>query len=205
MLQPKLQVFTRDEVRTISFSKPTAGASVARKYVRRANLFELGGGAAFQTWAESRLVRRSLVQFHLTGGYTIVPFLGLELDGAMTIPLGGAEDSVWQSYDIGYQVSMNIVGQPVEWKGLVPFALVGGGTALGVPVENVMLTSSTQARNLVNFGLGVKTGTDGVGFRLEWRHHFYTWTPDEVNAFGVRVREHSADMSAVRASLFIYR
>jgi len=80
---------------------------------------------------------------------------------------------------------------------------VGGGASIGVPLENVTLTNSNDIRTLVDFGVGVKWGGNGVGYGVEWRHHYYTWTPDQV-VNGVRVKAHAGDASVVRASLFIY-
>ncbi len=204
--QPPLQVFTREEVESITFIKPTSeNARGLRLYRPHANGVEVGGGLAFQTWAESNLQRRHLMQVNLHGGYSVVRQLGIEFDGGVTIPFGGAADSVWQSREIGYQAAMNLIGTPVVWRGIVPFVLFGGGAALGVPVDNVVITSSTDVRSLVNVGVGFKTGANGIGIRMEWRHHFYTWTPDAVTETGVRVSEHSADASVVRATLFIYK
>ena len=57
----------------------------------------------------------------------------------------------------------------------------------------------------MDIALGVKWGVDHLGLRAEWRHHFYAWTPDAVNEFGVRVPEQTADASMIRFGLFYFR
>lgn len=201
--QPQLQVYARDEVESVWFTDPPRGP--AGRYIPHAGGWELGGSAAFQAWAETDLSRRYLLMFSVHGGYTIMPQVSLELDGDFTFPLGGRSDSLWRTYGTGFQTVMNVVAHPFAYKGFVPYALFGGGAALAVPVGDVILTGSNDLRNLLNFGLGVKWGSAGVGYRIEWRHHFYEWTPDAVDARGVRVPAQSADASVVRATLFIYR
>lgn len=139
------------------------------------------------------------------GGYTILDQLGLEFDGAFTAPFGGKQDTLWHSYDLGYQATMNIVGHPIVIGGFVPFGLVGGGASVGVPIGDVLLTASNDIRNMVVLGFGAKWGWSGFGFRTEVRHQFYTWTPDAVNEFGVRMSEQSADATTLRFSMFLYK
>lgn len=200
---PPLQVYTRDEIESIWFTPPEAVRRIP--YVPRASRLEAGGSLGFQTWAESRLARRHLILFSLHGGLGITEFLGLELDGSFTFPMGGKPDSAWYSYDPGYQVVMNAVVQPVVWRGIVPFGFAGGGASVGIPANDLLLTASNDVRNVIDIGLGIKWGADGIGYRIEWRHNFYAWTPDAVDARGLRVREQTGDASAIRASLFIYR
>lgn len=204
-LQPPLQVFTREEVQSVWFVKPTESKEEYVRFSPHDSGFELGGSLLFQSWAETNLVRRQVLQFSVNGGYTIAPALGLELSGDFTIPFGGKPDSVWHSYDGAYQVAMNVIGHPFRWKGLVPFVLAGGGAAIGVPVNGVILVSSKELRSLVDVGVGVKWGVDHVGMRVEWRHHFYTWTPDATDEFGRRVPEQTADASMIRVGLFYFR
>lgn len=203
LASPPLQVYTKDEVESIWFTEPEALQRIP--YTPLPSRLELGGSAGFQTWAETRLVRRHVLMLALHGGLGITRVIGLELDGSFTFPLGGKADSEWYTYDPGYQVAMNAVAQPFVWKGIVPFALIGGGAAVGIPVGDVLLTASNDARNLINFGLGVKWGSNGLGYRVEWRHSYYIWTPDAANAQGLRTAEQSGDASTIRASLFIYR
>jgi hypothetical protein len=201
--QPPLQVFALDEVESIWFTHP--GNQPRGGYVPHVNGWEFGGSAAFQSWASNELERRYLLLFSLHGGYTILPMLSFELDGDFTFPLGGRSDSTWKPYGTGYQTVMNIVAHPFVWKGIVPYLTAGGGVALDVPVGGVVLTDADVARNLVDIGIGIKWGSGGIGYRIEWRHHLYQWTPDAVDENGVRVPSQSADASVIRASLFIYR
>jgi len=203
LLLPPLQVYGRDEVESVWFTEPPRGT--AGRYVPHAGGWEVGGSVAFQAWAETELSRRYLLMFSVHGGYTIMPQVSLELDGDFTFPLGGGSDSLWRANGTGYQTVMNVVAHPFVYKGFVPYALFGGGAALAVPVGDVVLTSSKDVRNLLDFGLGIKWGSAGVGYRIEWRHHFYEWTPDAVDERGLRVPAQSADASVVRATLFLYR
>jgi hypothetical protein len=203
MDQPPLQVYTRDEVESIWFAEPKV-ALTRVPYVPRPSQLEGGGSLSFQTWAETDQQRRYLGVVSFFGGLTITPMFGMEVEGNVTLPFGDRKDPVWKQYKTGYQVLMNGVLHPVVWKGMVPFAVLGGGAALGVPLENVLLSSSNDIRTVVDLGLGVKWGSNGLGYAVEWRHHFYTWTPDAV-INGIRVKAHEADASVVRASLFFYR
>ena len=203
LAQPQLQVYSRDEVESIWFTHP--GNAPRGQYLPHANGWELGGGAAFQTWASDKLERRSLLMISVHGGYTVLPMLSFELDGDFTFPLGGRADSTWKRYGTGYQTVMNIVAHPFNWKGFVPYITGGGGVALDVPIGGVVLTESDVARNLVDIGVGIKWGSAGIGYRIEWRHHLYQWTPDALDKNGVRVPKQSADASVIRAALFIYR
>ena len=203
--QPQLQVYTRQEVESIWFVKPSESGVRHIQYSPHESLFELGGNFLFQSWAETKMVRRQVIQLSVNAGYSIMPALGLELSGDFTVPLGGANDTVWHSYDGAYHVVMNVVAHPFRWKGLVPFAVAGGGAAIGVPVNGVTFISSTDVRSLADIGLGVKWGVDHLGMRAEVRHHFYTWTPDAVDEFGIRADEQTADATMVRIGLFYFR
>ena len=203
--QPPLTVFTHDEVHSIWFVDPREEEHAHLRYVPHVGSIEVGGSALFQTWAETKFLRRHLFMLELQGGFTITPALGFDLAAAFTVPLGGASDSVWHRYDPAYHVSMSVVAHPFIWKGMIPYVLAGGGAAVGTPLNGVILSSSHDVRSLINAGLGVKWGLDHVGMRVEWRHHFYTWTPDEVDAFGNRVSERTADASMIRAGLFYFR
>lgn len=201
--QPPLQVFAREEVESIWFMPP--GKAPRGRYLPHANGWELGGSAAFQAWASNKLERRYLLMFSICGAYTSLRMLSFELDGDFTFPTGGRSDSTWRTYGTGYQIMMNIVAHPFAWKGVIPYLTAGGGAALDVPVGGVVLTDSDVIRNLVDIGIGIKWGSGGIGYRIEWRHHLYQWTPDALDETGARVPRQSADASVVRATLFIYR
>lgn len=203
--QPPLMVFTHDEIHSIWFVDPRKEEGAHVRYTPRVGFFEIGGSALFQAWAETKLLRRHMILLELQGGYTITPALALDLAAAFTVPFGGTADTVWHRYDPAYHVTMSVVAHPFVWKGIVPYALAGGGAAIGTPVDGVILTSSPAVRSLINAGLGVKWGVDHVGMRVEWRHHFYAWTPDAVDAFGLRVNEETADASMIRVGLFYFR
>ncbi len=205
LLQPPLQVFAKEEIQSIWFVKPSENEAQRVHFSPHMSGFELGGSFVFQSWAETHLDRRQLLQFSVDGGYTITPALGLELSGDFTVPFGGKHDSIWNAYDGAYHVLMNVVGHPFRWKGLVPFAVAGGGAAIGIPVGGVTLITSKDLRSLVDVGLGVKWGRDHVGIRGEVRHHFYTWTPDAVDENGVRVPEETADATMFKIGLFYFR
>jgi hypothetical protein len=203
LLQPALQVFGRDEVESVWLGTPPRGPG--GRYVPHVNGWELGGSVAFQGWAETELARRYLLLLSLHGGYTILPQVSFELDADFTVPMGGRSDSLWRTYGTGYQTVMNVLVHPFVYKGVVPYGFLGGGAALAVPVGDLILTGSEDVRNVLDFGLGVKWGSAGVGYAIEWRHHLYEWTPDAVDENGVRVPAQSADASVIRATLFIYR
>ncbi len=203
LFQPPLQVYTRDEVESVWFSKPRQMREQHVPYEPLPSRIEVGGSASFQMWSGSGLSRRSLMVFSAIGGYSIIREVGLELDMDLTIPFEGKSDSLWKDYDVGYQISMNVVAHPVQWKGLTPFILAGGGTARDVPLGDVVLTTNNQDWNLLHFGLGIKWGQSGLGYRVEWRYGIYSFTPDaEEN--GVRASAQDRNANSVRASLFLY-
>jgi len=202
-----MQVYAREEVESVWFVSPTS-LRVREPYVPHVSGLEAGGAIALQTWAETETARRHLLILSLHGGLTVIRQGGLELDGDFTLPLSGRSDPVWRKYEPCYQVVMNVIVHPFVLKnGMVPFILGGGGASVGVPVGDAILSSSTDIRNLVDVGFGLKWGSNGLGYRLEWRHHFYTWTPDETTSLDseVRASEQTADASVFRATLFIYR
>jgi hypothetical protein len=205
LLQPPLQVFEKQEIESVWFVNPSELEERHIHYSPHVSGYEFGGGLVFQSWAETYLARRQVLQFSIGAGYTITSALGLELSGDFTIPFGGKSDTVWSSYDGAYHVMMNVVGHPIRWKGIVPFASAGGGAAIGIPVNGVTLVSSKDIRSLVDIGLGIKWGADHVGVRAELRHHFYTWTPDAIDEFGRRVPEQTADASQFKIGLFYFR
>jgi hypothetical protein len=202
---PPLSVFTRDEVQSIWFVDPRLESSSHVEYSPHVGTIEFGGSVLFQTWAESELIRRDLFLLGLQAGYAITHALGIDVSADFTIPLGGAADSVWHRFDPAFQFSMSVVAQPFRWRSFVPYALAGGGAALGTPVNGTILSASKDVRSLVNAGLGIKWGLDHVGVRAEWRHHYYAWTPDAVDERGLRVAEQSADASMIRVGLFYFR
>jgi hypothetical protein len=201
--QPPLQVYGRSEVESIWLDQPpSAVAHVA--YRPHTSGLEAGGSFGVQTWAETTQLRRYLIWTSLHGGFDVTPALGLEMDADATIPFGKKADVVWHRNVAAYQAIMNVAAHPFIWRGLVPFAVAGGGIALDVPNGDLMLTRSNDVHNVVDFGLGAKWGSNGFGYRLEWRHHYYIWTPDQ-KVLGKRVAEQSADASIIRATLFFYR
>ncbi|RPH93102.1 hypothetical protein EHM69_11205 [candidate division KSB1 bacterium] len=202
-LQPPLQVYEREEVESIWFAEPPR--EVRQPYVPHPSGMEAGGSLAFQTWASSQMERRHALLMSLHGGYTILPQLSLEVEGCLTVPMSGSADTSWQKLDAGYQLAMNVVAHPFIWKGIVPFLAAGGGLALDVPVGNTILTGTKQARNLLDIGVGLKWGSGGVGYRIEWRHYLYEWTPDGYDELDRRLPSESADASVIRAMIFIYR
>ena len=202
---PPLTVFTRDEVQSIWFVDPRLESGSHVEYSPHVGTIELGGSVLFQTWAESELIRRHFFQLGFQGGYAITHALGFDVSAEFTVPLGGAADSAWHRNDPAYQFSMSVVAQPFRWKSVIPYALAGGGAALGTPVNGTIFGASKEVRSLINAGLGVKWGMDHVGLRAEWRHHFYAWTPDVADEQGLRVAEQTADASMVRIGLFYFR
>jgi hypothetical protein len=216
MRQPPIQVFTREEVESVWFVEPKASVGESRTYRPHSSGTELGGDLCFQTWAESGLPdRRYLLQTTLHGGYSITKALGIEADFDLSYPFGSKSDTTWHKLDAATQVSLNVVAHPFIWNDLVPYALLGGGAAQAIPMDHVMLISSTDTRAMVNIGLGVKWGKDGIGIRAEWRHSFYSWQPDklvtgyrwvgaDLEEYQYRAEEQNADASVFKIGLFFY-
>jgi hypothetical protein len=209
--QPPFQVYTRDEIQSIWFDKPTIDTIAHHPYRPHTNGYEFGGSVAFQTWAESNQPRRNMFQASLHGGYTILSYLGLELDLTFTNPFKSKSDTAWKNFDVATQAAMNVVVHPFAWK-VTPYAFVGGGASAGVPVGDILLTSANDTKSLVDGGLGIKWGSNGLGFKAEWRHSYYIWTPDqlgfvEINGerISYRVPEQNADASVFKVGLFFYR
>lgn len=206
--QPELQVFTRDEVESIWIGgKPTESAS--RKYSLYPGLMEIGGGFGFQTWQSSVQLRRYLLQLSFHGGYSITKFLGTEVAADFTIPFSSNQDEEYKSLRFGHQVALHIVGSFKTDNAWTPFAYVGGGTATDVPTAGLVYTTTNDIRSLVDIGIGMKLGLNGLGIRAEIRHAYYIWTPDEqapdiLEPADVRSSQKDADATSLRVSLFTY-
>jgi len=201
--QPVLDVFARNEVESIWINSRPAGG-VSRPYRPHSGLRELGGGFSFQTWAASVHERRYLAQLSLLGGYSITKNLGTEVAADFTAPFAKKTDAEYDPQRFGYQVALHIVGTlggNSVWK---PFAYVGGGSALEVPRAGLVETTLDDARSLIDIGIGLKAGWNGVGLRAEIRHAYYSWTPDVAVAEEVRSTGQNADATTLRVSLFTY-
>jgi hypothetical protein len=215
-VQPQLQVFAHDEIESIWFSKPTLTAKASTPYIPHGSGWEAGGNFSFQTWNESGFqARRFLMQTTLLGCYSVTDKFGFEADIDLSVPFSAKSDSTWSKLNIGTQVSINFVAHPVAWKGMVPFVLVGAGTATSGSIDHLILSSEAEKRNLLDIGLGIKWGSDHLGFRAELRHNFYVWNPDkvvdaykwegaELVPYSYRVGEQSSDASVIKIGLFYY-
>ncbi|MCL4304804.1 hypothetical protein KJZ99_02745 [bacterium] len=201
--QPDLQVFGRDEVESIWLGSPPKTVA-ARTYHLRPGLIEIGGGLSFQTWSASVHERRFLTQFSLQGGYSVTKLLGTEVIADFTLPWGKKSDMQYDSLRFGYQVALHVVGMLDLGKPWVPFAYAGGGSALEVPRGGLVLTTSDDVRSLLDVGIGVKAGFNGIALRTELRHAYYTWTPDRSDAEGIRLPSQNADATTFKVSLFTY-
>jgi hypothetical protein len=211
LAQPPLQVYERREVESIWFIAPQSVEKTKAPYIPHANGWEIGGSFSLQTWAETNLARRHLMVLTAHGGFDITRQFGLEGDLDLTVPIRtlpfvGKSAKSWLEMDVGHQIGINGVYHPIVWKGIVPFLLAGGGISEGVPMGNVILTDHNFLRSMIDVGIGAKWGSGGLGYRIEWRHHIYTWQPDLVNAeTGLREPENSANASLIKATLFFYR
>ncbi|MBK6766196.1 MAG: hypothetical protein IPG71_07720 [bacterium] len=200
---PDLQVFVRDEVESIWIDGPPA-TSTTKRYMLRPGLFELGGGFSRNTWAGTIHERRFLGQLSLQAGYTISKLLGTEVAADFSLPGGKDVDSTYGDLKFGYQIAAHIVGSLNPGGPVIPFAYVGGGSSLGIPRAGLIETSSRDAHNLIDVGIGLKFGLNGIGVRTELRHAYYTWTPDIAVDDEVRSPSQNADATSLRVSLFTY-
>lgn len=201
--QPEFQVFARDEIESVWLdTKPTTQS--LRIYKPRHGLMEIGGGISLQTWAASVHGRRYLMQLSFQGGYSITEFIGLEVVGDFTFPNGKKSDAQYDSLRFGYQTAVHIVGSLPNKSHWTPYAFVGGGSALEVPRAGVVQTTAEDLRSLIDIGVGVKLGLNGIGMRAELRHCYYTWTPDILIAEEVRASDQTADATSLRISLFTF-
>jgi hypothetical protein len=211
LAQPPMQVYSRQEIESIWFEKPT-DIRPKQLYKPHAGGYEGGGSLSMQTWAETDTPRVYLGVIAFHGGYTISRPVSLELESAFTFP-GGAKGTIWRAYKVGYQMSLDAVIHPVAWKGMVPFLLLGGGGMVGTPMENVQLEPTSDLRSLLNLGLGIKWGSNGMGYRLEWRHSIYSWSgriplewkDGDFTWRGDRAVSRDGNMSSIRATIFFYR
>jgi hypothetical protein len=202
--QPPLRVYTRSEIESIWFVPPTTQKSRI-PYRPSSSGLNGGGGLAFQTWASSDSARRSLLMLSLQGGFDFVRQAGLEAEADLTVPMGGKSLSSWKDLNAAYQVLMNFKLHPWIVKGAVPFAIAGGGSSLTVPEGGLLWTSKNDIHGVLDFGLGVEWGSNGIGYRVEWRHYFYNWHPNDLDSNGRRLKAKTADASIIRTSLFLYR
>jgi hypothetical protein len=212
LLLPHLQVFSKEEIESIWFRPPPIQPE--GWYRPRERGYEFGGGITFENIKEPDVTIRRVLQLSLLGGYTVLPVVGIEAEADFTFPHGERSDTTWHRLRTGYQVAFNLLAHPIQVWGVTPFALLGGGTAIAIPVGHTILTELRDSRNLLNLGAGLKWGRGGIGCRLEYRYQFYTWTPDEFIPIydneGNRTGERRADAREafshlVRLGLFFYR
>ena len=212
LLLPPLQVYTKAEIQSIWFTRPGQGARDRVLFKPKPLQFELAAGLALQTEEGTEFDRETLFQANLLGGIAFTKQFGFEIDAIYSGP------SKSTGFQRGFQTLANLAVYPVEWRGLIPFAVAGGGAAIAVPFDRGMLAKSdtlgeTNVGNVVDFGLGVKLGADRVGARFEVRHHYYNWSV--LRPYGTEVvdgetvtlsrRERvEADMTVFRVSLFTY-
>ncbi|MBK6909672.1 MAG: hypothetical protein IPK53_06275 [bacterium] len=201
--QPDMEVFGRSEVESVWLGAPPH-ESAARPYTLHSGLLEIGGGLSFQTWAASVHERRYLMQFSVQSGYAITKYLGTEIAADFSAPFAHKTDKDYDALRFGYQVALHVVGTLDMGSSWIPFAYVGGGGALEVPRAGLVETTSDDARSLIDVGIGVKSGWNGLGLRAEVRHAYYTWTPDVAVAEEVRSTGQNADATTLRVSLFTY-
>jgi hypothetical protein len=195
LAMPPLKVYERREIESVWMLEPSSVAATRIPYVPHTKGWEVGGSAAFQTYLTPDIDRRYLIMASIQGSFTVTKYLSLEIDGDYTAPISKQSD-VWHSYKNGYELSLNAVAHPIRWHEFVPFVLVGGGGSTGPAPGKVQLTTNDN-RDLLNAGLGLKWGSGGIGYRLEWRHSFYQWREGKKNK--------NADASAIRASIFLYK
>lgn len=208
---PPLQVFGRDEIRAIWFDTPPLAGKKTSYYRPRSGLMEIGGGSTFQTWQASDYDRRYLIQFSCFGAMGISKVLSVEADIDFTVPSGGGSDKEWKKLDFSHHVSMNIIASLPWQKRIIPYVLAGGGSSEGIPTGGVLLTESSDSHNLVQTGIGMKYGVNGMGFRLELRHSYYIWKedqlvldPDNYEETYIRRLRMDADATVLRLSIFSY-
>lgn len=210
---PPIQVYERSEIESIWFSTPVTGKETrAKPYQRQANTIEGGGGIFAQTFAETYLKRSFVMTASLVGGYTVTRNFGLEAEADFTIPTG-KKGSRFRSLKMGSRAMVHGVVHPIDWKGIVPFVLVGGGGMVGTPTGAVQLTSDSDTRACFEVGAGIKWGRGGMGYRLDWRHTIYSWSAeigqvyyrDGVYTTDIRREYLEGNMSSIRASIFFYR
>lgn len=202
---PPLQVYSRDEVESIWFIEPMLAESLRAIFRPVPFQAELCGSGSMQFMSGTGLSSRGVAVLSANAGLTIIREAGVELGADVTIPFGGRSDSMWKDYGVGYQVSLNAVLHPVRWKGFVPFALIGGGSARDVPIGTVMLTESQRDWNMLNLGLGAKWGSNGVGYRIEWRSAWYTRQRDFDTDWSGSSRSLERASHSIRAGIFLYR
>jgi hypothetical protein len=208
---PPLQVFGREEIRAIWFDQPGRTKQTGIFYKPQGKRTELGGGTVFQTWQASDQDRRYVLQVSIFGGMSISPVFGLEADADLTFPWGDENSPDWRKLERSHQVSVNVVAH-LPWKyKIIPYVIAGGGSSVGIPINGVLLTSSSKVRDMVHAGVGVKYGADGLGVRLELRHSYYAWEeeqtqldPEDFNNVIIRKLKMDADATVLRLTIFGY-
>lgn len=202
---PPLQVYSRDEVESIWFIEPARAETLRSIFQPVPFHVEIGGSGSIQFLSGTGLSSRGVAIFSANAGLTVIREAGVELGADVTIPFGGRSDSLWKDYGVGYQVSMNAVLHPIRWKTLVPFMLIGGGSARNVPIGPVILTESERDWSMLNLGLGMKWGSNGVGYRIEWRSAWYTRQRDFDTDWSGSTKSLERASHSIRAGIFLYR
>jgi hypothetical protein len=204
LLQPPLRVYTKEEVESIWFSEPKESAGERTRFRPHTSGYEGGGSFSFQSWETSDTSRHFLLKASVLGGISISRALGFEIDADFGWPVGGGSDEKWKSYTFGSQVTMNVVAHPIVWQGAIPFLLVGGGASTGIPIGGTLLDPSGRGHSLVDFGLGLKWGWDGLGYRIEWRHSYYSWSQSAGDYPEAPTVKRHGDSSEIRFGMFLY-
>jgi hypothetical protein len=209
MLQPPLQVYTRQEVESIWFDKPKLRGASSR-YVPRPGQVEAGGSVVFETFADSEWPRSYGGVISGFGGITILPQISSELETDYAFGVTPHDDQA-RTWLLDKTVQINVLAHPFLWKGMVPYVLGGGGVAFGPPGA-IKRFGNTNRRELLAMGLGIKTGSSHIGYRLEWRHNLYNWreliASEARNGNVVEQTYHwfndNGNLSSIRATIFAY-
>ncbi len=185
VLFPRGDVYTKDEVRTITFDGtiPSLSSSIGEKelYIGR-GAWELSTGISFRSIDPEHGSSTTYLNIPIRAGYFLIRNLSAELEIMASQPKGE---------DMGYLATVSALLHP-RFKLLNPtpwmrgFLLLGFGFGTGLPQGSTVPAADTDPLNIFQCGMGVKVGEGRVGLRLEYRF---------ASLFGSRVTYQAGDES----------
>jgi hypothetical protein len=167
-LFPRGDVYTKDEIRTVSFDAtiPSISSLVGEKelYIGH-GVWELSTGISFRSVDPEEGSSTTYLNIPLRAGYFLARNLSAELEIMASQPKG---------QDMGYMATASALLHP-KFKALNPtpwmrgFLLLGFGFGTGLPQGSTIPATDTDPMNVIQGGAGVKVGEGRVGLRLEYR------------------------------------
>ncbi len=184
-LFPRGDVYTKDEVRTVTFDGtiPSISTLVGEKelYIGR-GAWELSTGMSFRSIDPDQGSSTTYLNIPIRAGYFLTRDLSAELEIMASQSKG--EDMGYLATASALLHPRNKLLNPAPW--MRGFLLIGFGFGTGLPQGNTVAATDTDPLNIIQGGVGAKIGEGRVALRLEYRF---------ASLFGSRETYHAGDES----------